>query len=88
MPECRENWNPDQVKKTHPHVNLMVCEQTFCWMGRFKKTLNQMGKLHSHFFTHCLVKDRNLFTARLYEEGRRCHILDTDLGDLEEEDLE
>ena len=47
-----------------------------------------MGKLHSHFFTHCLVKDRNLFTARLYEEGRRCHILDTDLGDLEEEDLE
>ena len=80
VPECKANWNPDKVKKLHPHVNLMVCEQTFAWMGRFKKTLNMMGKLHNHFFTHCLVKDRNLFTSRLYEEGRRYHIMEEDLN--------
>ena len=39
--------------------------------GRFKKILNQMGKIHHQFFLHCLVKRRNLYTTRLYEEGRR-----------------
>ena len=35
--------------------------------GRFKKILNQMGKVHHHFFLHCLVKRRNEYTTRLFE---------------------
>ena len=66
VPECRKSWNPDAVRKIHPHVNLMVCEQTFAWLGRFKKILNMMGKLHHNFFLHCLVKQRNLFISRMY----------------------
>jgi hypothetical protein len=37
------------------------------YIGRFKKILNQMGKVHHHFFLHCLVKRRNEYTTRLIE---------------------
>ena len=71
---CKQTWNPDKIREVYPKANLVCCEQTFAWLGRFKKILNQMGKVHHHFFLHCLVKRRNEFTTRMYEEGRRLQI--------------
>ena len=68
---CRQTWNPQMIRELYPNANLSCCEQTFAWLGRFKKILNMMGKVHHHFFLHCLVKRRNLYITRLYEEGRR-----------------
>ena len=42
--------------------NTQSAEQTFCWLGKFKKILNSMNKRHHHFYLHCLVKERNRYT--------------------------
>ena len=38
--ECKELYSPDKVKEDIPDANLMIAEQTFCWMGTFKKIFN------------------------------------------------
>ena len=41
--------NPEKIKDKYPTFNTMCCEQTFTWLGRYKRILAAMGKCH-HFF--------------------------------------
>ena len=34
--KCQELYNPERVKVDHPEANMMQCEQTFTWLGRYK----------------------------------------------------
>ena len=48
----------------------MIAEQTFCWLGRFKKILNSVGKNHFHFMLHRIVKKRNEYTEYCHLVGK------------------
>ena len=50
---------------------MMQCEQTFAWLGRYKKILNSTPKTHFHFILHRLVVGRNRYTERCYQDGKR-----------------
>lgn len=68
---CREKYNPEKLKKEHPEMNTMCCEQTFAWLSRFKRILSSMPKTHHHFYLHRMVKRRNAYIERCYMQGRR-----------------
>ena len=68
---CQTKYNPSKVKEEYPEANLMVCEQTFAWLGRFKKILNSTPKTHSHFLLHRLVLARNKYTEYCYRENKK-----------------
>lgn len=70
-PACEISYNPDKVREDFPDANLMVCEQTFTWLGRFKKVLNATPKVHYHFLVHRLISTRNRYTEHCYRENRR-----------------
>ena len=44
-PECEQNYNPAMLTEKFPEANLMVCEQTFSWLSKFKKIVNSMLNL-------------------------------------------
>ena len=69
-PECHQLYNPDTLSDSFPEANLMVCEQVFCWLGRYKKILNSMPKAHHHFFLHRLIKRRNSYTSYCQKVGK------------------
>ena len=52
QPKCKELYNPEKVREAFPEANLMCAEQTFVWMGRYKKIFNSMTKNHFHFMLH------------------------------------
>ena len=68
---CREQYSPEQLKKEHPHMNTMCCEQTFAWLSRYKRILSSMPKTHHHFYLHRMVKRRNAYIERCYLDGKR-----------------
>lgn len=68
---CEVRYNPEKVKQFFPDANLMTCEQTFAWLGRFKKVLNSTPKTHYHFLIHRLIITRNRYTEHCYKENRR-----------------
>ena len=68
---CREIYSPQQLKKDHPHMNTMCCEQTFAWLSRYKRISSSMPKMHHHFYLHHMVKRRNEYIERCYMQGRR-----------------
>ena len=35
--ECQESYNPEKIKNILPDANLMICEETYSWCGRYKK---------------------------------------------------
>lgn len=70
-PDCHEKYNPSKVKSEIPDANLMVCEQTFSWLGKFKKILNSMPKYTQLFLLHRLVQRRNEYTQYCYSIGTR-----------------
>ena len=51
-----------QLRNTFEKPNTEAAEQTFIWLGKFKKILNSMSKRKHHFYLHCLVKERNEYT--------------------------
>ena len=59
---CHKNFNPKILKEKLPDGNTMICEQTFCWLGRFKKILNALPKHRFEFMLHRLVIHRNRYT--------------------------
>lgn len=69
--DCATLYNPDQIRETFPHANLMVCEQTFSWLSKFKKILNSMPKYKQLFMLHRLCKWRNLYTEYCYSQGMK-----------------
>ena len=36
-PDCKVKYSPEKVADEFQEANLMVCEHTFCYLGRFKK---------------------------------------------------
>jgi hypothetical protein len=68
---CHQLYNPEKVKIDNPSFNTMSCEQTFAWLGRYKRILASMGKCHHHFFVHRIVKRRNKYISFCYSKGRR-----------------
>lgn len=69
--KCHETYNPDKMKAFAPHYNTQSCEQTFAWLGRFKRIVTSMPKRHNHFFLHRLVKRRNAYTSACYRKGKK-----------------
>ena len=69
--ECKTKYAPEKVKSVIPDANLMSCEQTFAWAGRYKKILNSTNKNHFHFLLHRLFKRRNEYTEYCYVNNRR-----------------
>ena len=65
-PACKEDYHPNQVKDIILDANLMICEETYAWCGRFKKILNYFPKTMFHFMLHHLVKMRNRYTEYCY----------------------
>ena len=41
-PECEQTYNPAMLTEKFPEATLMVCEQTFSWLSKFKKIVNSM----------------------------------------------
>ena len=68
---CAELYNPDQIRDEFPNANLMVCEQTFSWLSRFKKILNSMPKYKQLFILHRLCRWRNSYTEYCYSQGMK-----------------
>ena len=56
-----------QLRESFDHPSTKSAEQTFIWLGKFKKILNSMNKRHHNFFLHCLVKARNRYTMWCFE---------------------
>ena len=59
---CHKNFNPKILKEKLPDGNTMICEETFCWLGRFKKMLNALPKHRFEFMLHRLIIHRNRYT--------------------------
>ena len=66
-----ETYNPDKMKAFAPHYNTQSCEQTFAWLGRFKRIVTSISKRHNHFFLHRLVKRRSAYTNACYRKGKK-----------------
>ena len=49
---CKERYNPEQIRKDHPHWNMMCAEQTFVWLSRYKKNdlFYEQNTSHACFF--------------------------------------
>ena len=54
-----------EVRENFDSPNTEAAEQTFVWLGKFKKIYNNMNKRHHFFFLHCLVEDRNEYISRV-----------------------
>ena len=48
-PRCEQYRTPADIG------NIIVCEQTFAWLSRYKKILSAMPKTHHHFYLHRMV---------------------------------
>ena len=69
--ECKKNY-PEvitELRSLFENPNTESAEQTFVWLGKYKKILNSMTKRKHMFFLHCLVVERNLYTEWCYENG-------------------
>ncbi len=58
----RDESAPVVYIDTGGNPNTEAAEQTFVWLGRFKRLLNSMSKRKHHFFLHSLVRERNEYT--------------------------
>ncbi|XP_038069366.1 uncharacterized protein LOC119738534 [Patiria miniata] len=64
---CKVKYHPkDHLEDTD---NTMICEQTFVWLSRYKKIVCAMPKHRHLFYIHRMVKRRNKYTAKCYEQG-------------------
>lgn len=70
-PNCHIEYSSEKLKSELPDVNLMVAEQTFSWLGKFKKILNSMPKYNQLFLLHRLVQRRNEYTQYCYSIGAK-----------------
>ena len=69
--KCQQLYSPKSVTSKYPEANMMQCEQTFAWLGRYKKILNSTPKTTFQFLLHRLVVGRNSYTERCYKDGKR-----------------
>ena len=69
--KCKKLYSPKSVTSKYPDANMMQCEQTFAWLGRYKKIFNSTPKTTFQFLLHRLVVGRNRYTERCYKDGKR-----------------
>jgi hypothetical protein len=65
--DCRILYDPNKFKERFPEklfANTMVAEQTFSWLGKYKKQMCAMNKHNQMFFMHRLCIRRNEYTAK------------------------
>ena len=69
--QCRKEYPKviENLRDTFARPNTESAEQTFVWLGKFKRILSSMDKRHHLFFLHCLVKARNKYTEWCYDNG-------------------
>ena len=60
--QCREKYNPLEVKRDNTQYNFVCAEQVFAWLSRFKKITCSMNKTHHCFFLHRIVTRRNRYS--------------------------
>lgn len=66
---CKSKYNPEIIadpesdRKIADELNTVVAEQTFAWLGKFKKIVSSMPKSRHMFTLHRLLVRRNLYTA-------------------------
>ena len=58
-----------QCRILYKKPNTESAEQTFVWLGKFKRILNSMNKKKHMFFLYCLVRERNIYTEWCYANG-------------------
>ena len=72
---CHTDLHPDNIYDMYPELrgtrNTQAAEQTFVWLGRFKKIVSSMTKIHHLFYLHRLVSRRNRYIARCYRMGKK-----------------
>ena len=72
---CHTDLHPDNMSDMYPALqntrNTQAAEQTFVWLGRYKKIICSMFKTHHLFFLHRMVKRRNRYTAKCYRSCRK-----------------
>ena len=56
-----------KLREQFKNPNTESAEQTFVWLGKFKRILNSMSKRNHHFYLHCLIKERNTYTEWCYK---------------------
>ena len=69
--ECQQNY-PEVIKELRSlylKPNTESAEQTFIWLGKFKKILSNMNKRKHLFFLYCIVIERNKYTEWCYANG-------------------
>ena len=70
---CRNEYPKviQDLRNKFSSPNTEAAEQTFLWLGKFKKIINSMDKRKHHFFLHCLVKERNKYTQYCLENRKK-----------------
>ena len=71
---CHKDFNPAILKVSLPHANTMICEETFAWLGRFKKILNTLPKHRFEFMLHRLIVKRNRYTEYCHSVKKYPHL--------------
>ena len=73
-PKCKILYNPKAIEDMYPEIgktkNSQACEQTFSWLGRYKKILCPMTKTHHIFYLNRIVKRRNAYTTQCYQQKK------------------
>lgn len=74
-PACQTDLHPDNFAEMYPHLahtkNTQAAEQTFVWLGRFKKIVCSMTKTHHLFYIHRMVKRRNFYNVKSYKNNKK-----------------
>ncbi len=68
---CHVKYSPVSLKEKFPHANTEAGEQTFVWLGRFKRIVCSMNKVHHLFYMHRMIRRRNQYTAKCYRNGKK-----------------
>ncbi|XP_055349073.1 uncharacterized protein LOC129595962 [Paramacrobiotus metropolitanus] len=70
--DCHVLYNPNKFSDVHPEVsrNTMAAEQTFSWLGRYRKQVNSMNKTNQHLFLHRVIIRRNWYITQCMQNGQ------------------
>ena len=71
---CHTDFNPKILKAELPNANTMICEQTFAWLGRYKKILNVLPKHRFEFMLHRLIVHSNNYTEYCHLHHKYPHL--------------
>ena len=72
---CHAELHPSNINKMYPEIknskNTQAAEQTFVWLGRYKKVVSSMTKTHHLFYIHRMARRKNAYSVKCYKYGRK-----------------